>query len=53
MDYVSVAELIQLLQNESASIDMQYQLWITITSAVAIGSLSICPRFVPLSVLGG
>ena len=36
MDQVSVAELIELLQNESASIDMQFQLWITITSAVII-----------------
>ena len=40
MDQVSVAELIDLLQNESASIDMQFQLWITITSAVVIASLA-------------
>ena len=40
MDQVSVAELIDLLQNESASIDMQFQLWITITSAVVIASFA-------------
>ena len=40
MDQVSVAELIELLQNESASIDMQFQLWITITSAVIIASFA-------------
>jgi len=33
---ISIAELIELLQNESASIDTQFQLWITITSAVVI-----------------
>jgi len=36
----TVAELIELLQNESASIDMQFQLWITITSAVVIASFA-------------
>lgn len=36
MNETTVAELIELLQNESASIDMQFQLWITITSAVVI-----------------
>lgn len=40
MDQVSIAELIELLQNESASIDMQFQLWITITSAVVIASFA-------------
>jgi len=35
---ISIAELIELLQNESASIDTQFQLWITITSAVVIAS---------------
>ncbi len=40
MDDVGVAELIGLLQNESASIDMQFQLWITITSAVVIASFA-------------
>lgn len=40
MNDVSVAELIGLLQNESASIDMQFQLWITITSAVVIASFA-------------
>jgi len=38
VDETTVAELIQLLQNESASIDMQFQLWIAITSAVLIAS---------------
>jgi len=33
---MAVAELIELMQNESASIDMQFQLWITVTSAVVI-----------------
>jgi len=37
---VSIAELIELLQNESASIDTQFQLWITITSAVVIASFA-------------
>jgi len=37
---ITVAELIELLQNESASIDMQFQLWITITSAVVIASFA-------------
>jgi hypothetical protein len=37
---ISVAELIELLQNESASIDTQFQLWITITSAVVIASFA-------------
>ena len=41
MDSVSVAELIELLQNESASIDMQFQLWITITSAIVIASYAV------------
>ena len=36
MDETTVAEIIDLLQNESASIDTQFQLWITITSAVVI-----------------
>ena len=40
MNEVTVAELIELLQNESASIDMQFQLWITITSAVVIASFA-------------
>lgn len=40
MDETTVAELIELLQNESASIDMQFQLWITITSAVVIASFA-------------
>ncbi len=40
MNEVTVAELIELLQNESASIDMQFQLWITITSAVIIASFA-------------
>ncbi len=40
MDQVSIAELIELLQNESSSIDMQFQLWITITSAVVIASFA-------------
>ena len=40
MNETSVAELIELLQNESASIDMQFQLWITITTAVVIASFA-------------
>ena len=36
MDETTVAELIELMQNESASIDMQFYLWVTITSAVVI-----------------
>ena len=40
MNEITVAELIELLQNESASIDMQFQLWITITSAVVIASFA-------------
>ena len=40
MNEISVAELIELLQNESASIDTQFQLWITITSAVVIASFA-------------
>ncbi len=40
MNETSVAELIELLQNESASIDMQFQLWLTITSAVVIASFA-------------
>lgn len=40
MEQLAIAELIELLQNESASIDMQFQLWITITSAVAIASFA-------------
>ena len=40
MNEITVAELIELLQNESASIDMQFQLWITITSAVIIASFA-------------
>ena len=36
MDETTVAEIIDLLQNESASIDTQFQLWITVTSAVVI-----------------
>ena len=37
---ITVAELIELLQNESASIDMQFQLWMTITTAVVIASFA-------------
>ncbi len=40
MNETTVAELIELLQNESASIDMQFQLWITVTSAVVIASFA-------------
>ena len=40
MNEISIAELIELLQNESASIDTQFQLWITITSAVVIASFA-------------
>ena len=40
MNETSVAELIELLQNESASVDMQFQLWITITTAVVIASFA-------------
>ncbi len=40
MNETTVADLIELLQNESASIDMQFQLWITITSAVIIASFA-------------
>ncbi len=40
MNETTIAELIELLQNESASIDMQFQLWITITSAVVIASFA-------------
>lgn len=40
MNETTVAELIELLQNESASIDMQFQLWITITTAVIIASFA-------------
>ena len=38
MNEATVTDLIALLQNESASIDMQFQLWITVTSAVVIAS---------------
>lgn len=44
MDETTVAELIQLLQNESASIDTQFQLWTTITSAVLIASFAARPH---------
>lgn len=40
MNETTVAELIELLQNESASIDMQFQLWMTITSAVVIATFA-------------
>ncbi len=40
MNETTVAELIELLQNESASIDMQFQLWMTITSAVIIATFA-------------
>ncbi len=40
MNETTVAELIELLQNESASIDMQFQLWVTITLAVVIASFA-------------
>ena len=40
MNEATVAELIGLLQNESASIDMQFQLWIAITSAVVIAGFA-------------
>ena len=40
MNEITVAELIELLQNESASIDMQFQLWMTITTAVVIASFA-------------
>ena len=40
MNEISIAELIELLQNESASIDTQFQLWITITTAVVIASFA-------------
>ena len=40
MNEVTIAELIELLQNESASIDTQFQLWMTITTAVVIASFA-------------
>ncbi len=40
MNEITVAELIELLQNESASIDMQFQLWMTLTTAVIIASFA-------------
>ena len=45
MDETSIAEIIELLQNESASIDMQFQLWITITFAVVIASFAARNHF--------
>ena len=38
MDQVTVAELIGLMQNESASIDMQFQIWMALTFAVIIAN---------------
>ena len=40
MNETSVAELIELMQNESASIGMQFQLWLAITSAVVIANFA-------------
>jgi len=45
MDQITVAELLEILQNESASIDTQFQLWITITSAVLIASFAAREHF--------
>lgn len=45
MNETTVAEIIELLQNESASIDMQFQLWMTITSAVVIASFAARNHF--------
>lgn len=45
MDESTVAEIIGLLQNESGSIDVQFQLWITITSAVIIASFAAGSHF--------
>lgn len=45
MNEATVTDLIGLLQNESASIDMQFQLWITITSAVVIASFAAGNHF--------
>jgi hypothetical protein len=45
MNEVTVTDLIGLLQNESASIDMQFQLWITVTSAVVIASFAAGDHF--------
>lgn len=45
MDQLTVAELIELMQNESASIDMQFQIWITITTAVVIASYAARRNF--------
>ena len=45
MNDVTVTDLIGLLQNESASIDMQFQLWITVTSAVVIASFAAGDHF--------
>jgi len=45
MNEVTIADLIGLLQNESASIDMQFQLWITVTSAVVIASFAAGNHF--------
>ena len=40
MNDASVTDLIALLQSESESIDTQFQLWITVTSAVVIASFA-------------
>lgn len=45
MNDATVTDLIGLLQNESGSIDMQFQLWITITSAVVIASFAAGNHF--------
>ena len=45
MSELTVAELIELLQNESASIDMQFQLWISVTFAVIIASFAARSHF--------
>lgn len=45
MNEATVSDLISLLQNESASIDVQFQLWITITSAVVIASFAAGKNF--------
>ncbi len=45
MNDATVTDLIGLLQNESGSIDMQFQLWVTVTSAVVIASFAAGNHF--------
>jgi hypothetical protein len=47
VDQISTADLLNLVLAQRASIDMQFQFWLTITFSVIVASFIAGPRLVP------